>query len=383
MPNLVDGETDFYGSRQSYIETALAKSMESMVDIDLERVPQDITVTFQNSAEAGLLSPEKIHSLYYRTYEERYELVRTFDSLIVAGSPLLLCNNLDFISLISNINVPTIFVMLFPLIEIEFYCGSQFRDYIARCVELWINSCSCAVVPSEYSRTELLSNCHITSPIYRIPHCINLQEFRAENFPNNRKIERNVVSTSRFSSFSKHKNIDDLLAAWKYVKSHVPNATLTLIGAAPTASFYTRQMLSQDGLVITGEISDFERNKILQKSRVFVLPSAIEAFGYSFLEALATGVPIIGIDSTATPELIRHNENGILVEAQRLPRVVGESSGYYLKPKVGDLVSAITRILTDDSLYAKLHQGCLTNLTKFGRTNFTKSYKSLLTSICR
>ena len=57
MPNLVDGETDFYGSRQSYIETALAKSMESMVDIDLERVPQDITVTFQNSAEAGLLSP--------------------------------------------------------------------------------------------------------------------------------------------------------------------------------------------------------------------------------------------------------------------------------------------------------------------------------------
>ena len=46
------------------------------------------------------------------------------------------------------------------------------------------------------------------------------------------------------------------------------------------------------------------------------MPSLSEAFGVVFLEAMAAGVPTIGTRVGGIPEIIRHCENGLLVEPE-------------------------------------------------------------------
>jgi glycosyltransferase involved in cell wall biosynthesis len=51
-----------------------------------------------------------------------------------------------------------------------------------------------------------------------------------------------------------------------------------------------------------------------RQASVFVMPSLIEAFGVVFLEAMASGVPVVGGDVGGTRELIQNGVNGFLVK---------------------------------------------------------------------
>jgi glycosyltransferase involved in cell wall biosynthesis len=51
-----------------------------------------------------------------------------------------------------------------------------------------------------------------------------------------------------------------------------------------------------------------------QSADVFVFPSLAEGFAQVLLEALASGLPIISTTRTAAPDLIRHGEQGYIIE---------------------------------------------------------------------
>lgn len=55
------------------------------------------------------------------------------------------------------------------------------------------------------------------------------------------------------------------------------------------------------------------------KADIFVLPSYGDFFGYVFLEAMSTGLPLIGTDVFAIPEIIEDGVNGFLVKAPMTP----------------------------------------------------------------
>ncbi|HWW91815.1 MAG TPA: glycosyltransferase, partial [Vicinamibacteria bacterium] len=46
---------------------------------------------------------------------------------------------------------------------------------------------------------------------------------------------------------------------------------------------------------------------------VFLLPSELESFGLSALEAMASGVPVVGSDAGGLPEVVKHTESGFLL----------------------------------------------------------------------
>lgn len=70
----------------------------------------------------------------------------------------------------------------------------------------------------------------------------------------------------------------------------------------------------EDKVIFTGWISQDELSEYYSVSDVFVGPSLSEAQGIVFLEALATGTPVIASDVGGIPTLISHGENGYLTK---------------------------------------------------------------------
>jgi len=104
-----------------------------------------------------------------------------------------------------------------------------------------------------------------------------------------------------------------LLEAFRKVKAELSDARLIIIG--PNLKDLP------DGVECLGYISKNtpEGLKRLKQAysdaSVFTMPSLYEPFGVVFLEAMAHGLPCIGADNCAMPEIIDHEKTGFLVPA--------------------------------------------------------------------
>jgi glycosyltransferase involved in cell wall biosynthesis len=110
---------------------------------------------------------------------------------------------------------------------------------------------------------------------------------------------------------SQRKGIADLFAVVEKLKNHVE---LTVVGKKSTD-----QCLALDAALAKHRwIPSLPHNKILelmQDHDVLVFPSLFEGFGLVITEAMSQGTPVITTDRTAGPDLIKHGENGWLVDA--------------------------------------------------------------------
>jgi glycosyltransferase involved in cell wall biosynthesis/predicted O-methyltransferase YrrM len=70
----------------------------------------------------------------------------------------------------------------------------------------------------------------------------------------------------------------------------------------------------KDRLLFLGEVSLVDRERLYSASDAVVFPSRYESFGLVPLEAFVHGKPVIGSNVGAIPEVIEHNQSGLLFE---------------------------------------------------------------------
>jgi glycosyltransferase involved in cell wall biosynthesis len=111
------------------------------------------------------------------------------------------------------------------------------------------------------------------------------------------------------------KSPDLLVSAFARVLEVVPDAKLVIAGSGQEEDNLSRQI--QD-LNITGSIfmvGRLEKEKVAQlmaAADVFVLPSKIESFGLTLLEASAAGLPVVCSDAGGITEVFRDGFNALL-----------------------------------------------------------------------
>ena len=60
----------------------------------------------------------------------------------------------------------------------------------------------------------------------------------------------------------------------------------------------------------------------MQNADVLLFPSLFEGFGLVITEAMSQGTPVITTDRTIGPDIIRHNENGWIIDAGSTEAIV-------------------------------------------------------------
>jgi len=169
------------------------------------------------------------------------------------------------------------------------------------------------VVLSEFTKNKLLNSYGVGSEkIVLIPGGIDFKKF----YPANDKIgirnrlnipsEKFVLLTVR--NLVPRMGLEDLLFAVRQAVERVPDVYLVLGGDGPLKNSLTslsRELQLQDHVKFVGFIPDMELPEYYQMADVFVLPTLeLEGFGLVTLEALASGVPVLGTPVGGTVEIL-------------------------------------------------------------------------------
>jgi phosphatidyl-myo-inositol dimannoside synthase len=120
------------------------------------------------------------------------------------------------------------------------------------------------------------------------------------------------------------KGQDTLVRAWPLVLQAVPRAVLLLVGDGRHRQRVER-LADKRGVrhtvVLAGSVPWAEIPAFLDAGDVFAMPSRTrlgglepEALGIVFLEAAACGLPVVVGDSGGSPDAVRHDETGLLVD---------------------------------------------------------------------
>jgi len=116
------------------------------------------------------------------------------------------------------------------------------------------------------------------------------------------------------SNFRSVKRVKDVIRIFARVSEQMP-AVLVMVGDGPDrvdAETEARELGLQDKVFFLGKIENVA--PLLAGADLFLLPSSSESFGLSALEALASGVPVIGTNAGGIPEVVRDGETGVLCD---------------------------------------------------------------------
>jgi L-malate glycosyltransferase len=167
------------------------------------------------------------------------------------------------------------------------------------------------------------------------------------------------------SNFRTVKRVRDVIRIYAEVNRELPSV-LVMIGDGPdrpAAEEEARMLGVEDSVSFLGKLDQIA--PLLAAADLFLLPSASESFGLSALEALASGVPVVGTNAGGLPEVVRDGETGILC-------AVGDVPG---------MAAASLQILQDRKRWSEMSQLAAADAReRFSRDAIVTKYESLYRS---
>ncbi len=171
-----------------------------------------------------------------------------------------------------------------------------------------------------------------------------------QTYPDVRKelnISYDDIVIASIARFTLQKQPLELIRSFKTVAAKISNAKLLMVGDGELkeqAVALVKELKLEDKIIMQPFRTDVPA--ILAAADVFVLPSLWEAFPIALLEAMAMGKAVIATNVDGTPEMVTHEDNGLLIDVNNLE---------------ADLTAAMLRICMDDTLRQNLQEHAYTS----------------------
>jgi phosphatidylinositol alpha-1,6-mannosyltransferase len=151
---------------------------------------------------------------------------------------------------------------------------------------------------------------------------------------------RVVVCISRLVP---RKGQDVLIRAMPAIRRAVPDAALLVVGGGPDMPRLQRLAVEHgvaEDVRFTGSVPWEELPAHYAAGDVFAMPCRsrrggleVEGLGIVFLEAAATGLPVVAGDSGGSPDTVLHGETGYVVDGRDVAAVTREVAGLLAAPE--------------------------------------------------
>ncbi|WVZ88442.1 hypothetical protein U9M48_034963, partial [Paspalum notatum var. saurae] len=137
----------------------------------------------------------------------------------------------------------------------------------------------------------------------------------------------------------------------KRVMDQLPGSRIAFVGDGPFRA-ELEQMFSGMPAVFTGTLQGEELSQAYASGDVFVMPSESETLGFVVLEAMSSGVPVVGARAGGIPDIIPEDQEG-------------KTSFLYTPGDVDDCVGKIERLLSCEVLRETMGRAARKEMEKF------------------
>ncbi|MCX6808046.1 MAG: glycosyltransferase [Candidatus Berkelbacteria bacterium] len=256
----------------------------------------------------------------------REELARINPDIVHLEDPTSICSSL--LKYARKKSIPVVVTNHFNLDYLISYLKllqpfeKQTRQILKHYLARFYNRCDKVICPTETVKTHLLE-WGVTTPIVAISNGVDLARFFS--FSSLTKIRSKYRLPTKslvlyLGRIDKDKNMEVLIRSIPIViKSS--NAKFVIAGSGDELENLKKLAAELDVLkriIWTGRIERDSSNleQLYQAASVFVIPSKIETQSIVTMEAMAAGLPVVGANGGALPELICDSENGFLFDPE-------------------------------------------------------------------
>jgi len=149
-----------------------------------------------------------------------------------------------------------------------------------------------------------------------------------------KKSYRNGGKILHFGRLGIEKDIDIVVKAFEVALQRDKNLTLHIIGDGPARAsleFLVAKRVLGKKVKFYGFVPHEKVIRLLKNYDLFVTASPMETQGLVVLEAMAAGLPVVGVDMLAVPEVVLNGQNGYVVPrknykkmAERMLEITGD-----------------------------------------------------------
>ncbi|WP_132993264.1 glycosyltransferase family 4 protein [Gordonia zhaorongruii] len=218
---------------------------------------------------------------------------------------------------------------------------------VARSVLRYIGANSDVVTyVSRYTRSRFAAAFGRDASLEYVPCGVDTDRFAPDPAARRKLRERYEIGEAPLvvclSRLVPRKGQDVLIESWPRVLREHPSARLLIVGGGPYAQ-HLHDLAVRVGVTgsvtFTGSVPADELPEHHATADVFAMPTRtrgkgldVEGLGIVFLEASASGVPVVAGDSGGAPETVREGRTGTVVDGRDHERVAGAISAILSDP---------------------------------------------------